>query len=153
MLSNDFSVAYKYSLPGEAICWAKKVNKEKPKVLELFAGGGGMSLGLKQAGFDVRWMVDHDASSVATLKTNFRDSHVFLECVRIFLRKIKEGGHPTYPRKGEVKHIHASSPCQDMSRANRAGGNKDSERNKLSLIIGDFAEALGRPPSLAEKNN
>ena len=152
MLSNDFSIAYKYSLPGDIVNWMEMVNKEKPDVLELFAGGGGMSLGLEQAGFNVKWMVDHDASAVATLKTNFRGRHVFRECVRIFLRKLVEGGHPTYPKRGEVKHVHSSSPCQDFSRANRAGGNKDSERNQLSLILCDYAEALGRPTSLSMEN-
>ena len=42
--------------------------KEKPKVIELFAGAGGMSLGLEKAGFDVTVLVENDINAYQCLE-------------------------------------------------------------------------------------
>lgn len=60
----------------------------KPTVLELFAGAGGMSEGFKEAGFNVKWMVEKDPHSAATLRLNHQhdQARVFEESVQIFLK-------------------------------------------------------------------
>ena len=57
-------------------------------------GAGGFSLGLKDAGFDIKFAVDNDAMAVATYRSNFRDVKVFKEDVRIFLQKLKDKNSP-----------------------------------------------------------
>ena len=105
----------------------------KPTVLELFAGVGGMSIGLENAGFDVKWVVDSNHLAVTTLAANRRnpgDVNVYAEKLSAFLKNcIKDD--PAYPKPGEVDHIHASPPCKGFSRANRNGGKDDSMNNKV----------------------
>eukprot|EP00980_Cylindrotheca_fusiformis_P004898 scaffold1041_cov121-Cylindrotheca_fusiformis.AAC.3 len=110
----------------------------KPTVLELFAGTGGMTLGFKNAGFEIKWAVEKDESAASTLKANFDTHSVRAECVKSFMRRCKEGCD-AYPKKGDVDHIHASPPCQGFSRANRYGGVNDDENNSLSF---EFVEAV-----------
>ena len=44
--------------------------KNEPTVVDLFAGAGGLSCGLSQAGYDVRWAIDIDTDAVATYRLN-----------------------------------------------------------------------------------
>ena len=47
----------------------------KLKVIDLFAGCGGLGEGFKQAGFDVLASVDWEKSCVDTLNANFKGKH------------------------------------------------------------------------------
>jgi len=122
--------------------WAELVDlKLSPKVLELFAGCGGMHQGFKEAGFHPEsFLVERDPCAAGTLKTNFPQAHVFVECVRIFLKCCKNG-HPGYPKRGDVGHIQASPPCQGQSQANRniERSASDITNNELSYT---FLEAV-----------
>jgi site-specific DNA-cytosine methylase len=63
-------------------------------------------------------------------QSNFPHSKIFNEDVIDFLALASEGD-PGYPKKGEVSHIHASTPCQGFSDANRTpGGGKLGEHNR-----------------------
>jgi hypothetical protein len=107
-----------------------------PTVLELFAGVGGMSLGLEKGGFDVKWVVDSDEVASAALTANKRSSNmntdVYTEKLSSFLKNCIQGD-PAYPKPGEVDHIHGSPPCKGFSRANRNGGKDDMLNNKVSF--------------------
>ena len=46
------------------------MNAKKPTVIELFAGTGGMALGLEKAGFETKLLVEYDKDCVATLQKN-----------------------------------------------------------------------------------
>ena len=48
---------------------SKQANK--PKELVLFAGVGGCSIGDKQAGFDVSWLVEKDPLAAASLGVSY----------------------------------------------------------------------------------
>jgi site-specific DNA-cytosine methylase len=100
--------------------------------VDLYAGAGGMSLGLEKY-FNVKWIVDNDPMASATLKANKTGSNVqiYTEDVKTFLRQSVQG-HNCYTSVGEVDHIHASPPCKGFSRANRNGGKNDTQNNKVS---------------------
>lgn len=135
-----FSMKYDESEKQRSFCYANDTAKVhhhptgKPTVLELFAGVGGMSLGLEKAGFDVKWVVDSDELALATLTANKRNSdmNVYTEKLHSFLKNCVQED-PAYPKRGEVDHIHASPPCKGFSRANRNGGKDDMMNNKVSL--------------------
>src|SRR4051812_21691089 len=48
-----------------------KAKQRKPVAVDLFCGAGGMSLGFKEAGFDVRVAIDIDPINVEVHKKNF----------------------------------------------------------------------------------
>ena len=100
--------------------------------VDLFAGAGGMSIGLEKAGFDVKWMVDNDHLAAATYRANTSHNNVqiYTEDAKTFLKKSIQG-NPCYPKVGDVDHIHASPPCKGFSRANRNGGKDDMLNNKV----------------------
>lgn len=108
----------------------------RPAVLDLFAGAGGMGLGLGKY-FDVKWVVDNDHLASATLRANKGNSdaaRIYVEDVKTFLKKSVRGD-PCYPAVGRVDHIHASPPCKGFSRANRNGGKDDMQNNKQTLYF------------------
>lgn len=51
--------------------------KKKYFAIDLFSGCGGLSEGLRNAGFDVAAAFDNDADSVATYRLNHPDTKVF----------------------------------------------------------------------------
>ena len=52
----------------------KKVRKSHKKTVDLFAGAGGLSLGLQQAGFKVIGSVEIDKDASKTINRNFPES-------------------------------------------------------------------------------
>jgi DNA (cytosine-5)-methyltransferase 1 len=124
--------------------------ERKPVCLELFAGAGGMSHGLVDAGFDVKYAVEIDSFAAATLQVNHPGMIVFEEDVTVFLEKA-EGGDPCYPKPGDIDHIHASPPCQGFSLANRNGGVNDTKNNNLTFrLIGSVRRYF--PPTVSMEN-
>lgn len=105
-----------------------------PRELVLFAGIGGCSIGDKQAGFDVSWLVEQNSLCAASLKTSHPESMVYEEDVCTFLDKCeaKRDGYPTPGDAGEVDHLQSSSPCNGFSKLNR-GGQHDEYNNSLSM--------------------
>ena len=88
-------------------------------ILSLFSGAGGLDLGLIQAGNQVIWANDIDASAVETYKHNIGD--------HIILGDIKEIDVSTLPSADAVV---GGFPCQGFSQANRFRV-LDDERNFL----------------------
>ncbi|CAJ1944249.1 unnamed protein product [Cylindrotheca closterium] len=141
-IKHEFSICRKFRKKVRLSSSEKKkrsLNRDKPpRTLELFSGAGGMSQGLLAAGVDVRWAVEKDGHAVGTLRGNLSKRHktnFFRECVYHFLDKSKSREYKAYPRQDEVDHIHASPPCQGVSRANRYGGKDDKNNNKLSFAL------------------
>ncbi len=119
---------------------------EKNKVLDLFSGCGGLSLGFKMAGFDIVGGVDEDKDSINTFSRNFKGS--------VNLNKnIKEISNKEI--LGKYKNIDiliGGPPCQGFSYANMQQKNLEyDERNLLFLEFLRFVKLL-KPKVLLIEN-
>lgn len=52
------------------------------KVLDLFSGAGGFSLGFKRAGFEIALAIENFPKNAETFKQNFPESKVIVEDIR-----------------------------------------------------------------------
>jgi len=97
--------------------------------IDLFAGVGGLSLGLEWAGFNTLFANEFDEEIGASFQKNFPNTNVLIDDIRnINLKKISE----QYSIKKDVDLIVGGPPCQGFSMANRKRI-EDDERNMLFL--------------------
>ena len=94
------------------------------RVLDLYCGAGGLSLGFRACGFDVIG-VDHDRDASHTYKRNFGDS-IFADL-------------DAYPPLPQADVIIAGPPCQPWSRAGKRLGEND-DRDGLNVILRSVAK-------------
>ncbi|SDW38501.1 DNA (cytosine-5)-methyltransferase 1 [Marininema mesophilum] len=88
-------------------------------VAELFAGGGLMAVGLKQAGFSIIWANDFDKHAVGAYRHNLGNYIVKGDITKIPIKSIPE-----------VDVIAGGPPCQDYSVAGLGAG-----ENGASLLF------------------
>lgn len=91
----------------------KKV-KEKPKMVSLFSGCGGLDLGFETAGFDIVWANDFDSDAQAVYRLNIGE---------IDGRDIMSVGEEDIP---DCDILTAGFPCQPFSNAGNRKGVHDS---------------------------
>lgn len=104
--------------------------------IESFCGAGGMALGLRQAGFDVRVAFDNDPAHIKTHNHNLGPhSHVLdASCVK---------GEDLLAMAGlqrrELDLFSGGPPCQGFSKQRRGAAHLQDPRNRLVL---DFARLV-----------
>ena len=86
----------------------------KPRLLDLFAGCGGLSLGFAEAGFEVAAAVDNWPEALAVYRRNFRHPAIELDLGDVQLAKAVLSEWT-----GGVDGIVGGPPCQDFSSAGR----------------------------------
>jgi DNA (cytosine-5)-methyltransferase 1 len=97
-------------------------HSSKPRAIDLFSGCGGMTQGLKLAGFQVIGAVDNDPLSVETYKKNHKKVRVWEEDIRtLSVREVKKA---LGIRKGEVELVAGCPPCQGFSTMRTLNGSK-----------------------------
>jgi DNA (cytosine-5)-methyltransferase 1 len=97
----------------------------RPSAVDLFAGAGGMSLGLEQAGFDVLAAVEYDPVHAATHKFNFPDTKIICGQVQDLCGdEIADQVGRTDP----VDLVVGGPPCQGFSMIGKRSVN-DSRNN------------------------
>lgn len=116
------------------------------RAIDLFCGAGGLSLGLRAAGFDVRLAVDHDPDAIATYRYNLGDHAVEADVVSLGFDRIRELAGV---RIGELDLLAAGPPCQGFSQQRR--GSDDDARNDLVKWFGDAVVAI-RPKAFLLEN-
>ncbi len=90
-------------------------NRDK-KIIDLFCGPGGLSLGFENAGFEVAFANDIDESSIET----YRKNHSHIPSENIVLGDIQEFVDKKEPDlKGKFSVVVGGPPCQGFSMANR----------------------------------
>jgi len=104
------------------------------RAIELFTGCGGMSLGLKKAGFDIVYANEINPDAVKTYRKNFPEVFVQQEDIKkvnpVLLKK----------KIGKIDLIAAGTPCQGFSMAGPR--NPNDPRNKLFLQLLKFVDTF-----------
>lgn len=138
---------------------ARQVSTKHPTAIDLFSGCGGLTLGLKQAGFDVIGAVEIDPLAVETYVKNHSAVHVWERDIRKLrgaeiLRTLKI-------KKGQLDLLAGCPPCQGFSALRTRNGKKRvrDERNNLVFdylrLVKDLrpkAVMMENVPALAENN-
>ena len=102
---------------------------KKPTAVDMFAGVGGLSLGLKQAGFEVVAAIEKDPVNCVTYKTNFPDTTVFPKALEdVDMDKVAE--------LGDIDVVFGGPPCQGFSLI----GKRDVNDPRNQLIF-DYLES------------
>jgi len=94
--------------------WA--VGQDRPLAVDLFAGGGGLSLGLEDAGYRVALAVDHDEWSVRTHAANFQGLSAQLD----LFDPAAEARVVALLAQAPIALVAGGPPCQPFSRAGRS---------------------------------
>jgi DNA (cytosine-5)-methyltransferase 1 len=124
----------------------------KPKAIDLFSGCGGLTLGLKQAGFRVIGAVECNELAVKTYKANH-------ERVRVWPRSIRKVSVADVKRKlklkpGQLDLLAGCPPCQGFSTITTLNGNKrrsSDDRNDLIFQFMRFVRGL-KPKAVMLEN-
>lgn len=121
----------------------KKARRAKTFLaVDLFSGCGGLTLGLKRAGFRVVGAIEKDALSVETYKENHPNTTVWLSDIRDIGSTAVLGALKL--RKGELDMLAGCPPCQGFSTLVTKNGlhRIDDPRNKLIYEFLRFVEGL-----------
>ncbi len=108
-------------------------NAQKPKLLSLFSGCGGMDLGFTQAGYEVVWANDFNEYAGLTYKRNFGD--------HMHVGSITEVDFGTLP---QADIITGGFPCQDFSMISKRGGIETERGNLYTYFVKAVAEVKPR---------
>ncbi|QYY25856.1 DNA cytosine methyltransferase [Diaphorobacter sp. MNS-0] len=98
----------------------------QPKVLDLFAGCGGLSLGLSQAGCEIVAAVEIDQWAADT----YRRNHLGVEVIQADIRSL-DSGYLRERFKGGVDLIAGGPPCQGFSVSGKRQYGHIKEQNNL----------------------
>lgn len=112
---------------------------KRPSAISLFAGAGGLDIGVDGAGFRTVCAVELDAHCVSTLQLNARGKTVWQVDVRALDPKRVALAVDVKP--GELGLLHGGPPCQPFSQIGKMGGVSDP-RGQLAFEMVRFAKEL-----------
>lgn len=117
----------------------ENADTKKPTSIELFAGAGGLALGIEKAGFDTISLIEVDKNAADTLKCNRPDWNVICDDIANIscLDLEKYFGI----KKGELDLLSGGAPCQSFSYAGKRLGLEDA-RGTLFYHYAVFLEKL-----------
>lgn len=114
----------------------------RPTAIDLFAGCGGLTLGLKQAGFDVLAAIEIDEIAAKTYSMNHPEVEMWEDDIRDV--------HPVdmmdelHLGEFELDLLAGCPPCQGFSSISTLNGHRriDDARNDLVLLFSQYVEYL-----------
>ena len=125
--------------------------RDKPKAIDLFSGCGGLSLGLRHAGFSVVGAVDLDPLARSTYRMNHKSAMVIEQDIATvdpleLMERLKL-------EAGELDLLAGCPPCQGFSTLRTLNGRKtiDEPMNDLIVHFSRFIRAL-RPKTVMVEN-
>jgi len=115
--------------------YTKNNSNIKYSVVELFAGAGGLALGLEKAGFKSKAVVEIDRWACQTLKKNRPHWNI----IEGDITKISQEGIKKYLQADqEIDLLSGGYPCQSFSYA----GNRQGMADVRGTLFSDFAKIL-----------
>lgn len=114
---------------------------KRPIAIDLFSGCGGLTLGLKQAGFRVAAAVELDPLAVETYSANHPDVRVWPRDVRRV--PAAEVMRTLNLRRGELDLLAGCPPCQGFSSMTTLNGKKRMRHPQNNLVF-DFVRFVRR---------
>ena len=102
----------------------EKEHTKKPLTIELFAGAGGLALGIEKAGFETLALIEVDSAAAATLKHN--RPHWNVICDDIANISCLELEEYFGIKKGKLDLLSGGAPCQSFSYAGKRLGLEDA---------------------------
>ena len=112
-----------------------------------FAGGGGLTLGLKRAGFRVVAAVELDPHAFATYKAN----HPEVRCLMQDIATVSGAGLLKHAGTDRVDLLAGCPPCQGFTSLTAKYKDKEDPRNKLVLEMARLTEET-RPRAIMMEN-
>ncbi|WP_043993566.1 DNA cytosine methyltransferase [Leifsonia xyli] len=107
------------------------IDASRPLAVDLFAGAGGLSLGLEQAGYEVAAAVEYDPVHAAVHEFNFPQGKTFCADVSKIsgaeIRKRSEIGDR------EIHLVAGGPPCQGISMIGRLDRCRRGLRRRLRI--------------------
>jgi DNA (cytosine-5)-methyltransferase 1 len=123
----------------------------KPLAIDLFSGCGGLTLGLKQAGFRVIAAVECDPLAAETYQANHKRVHLYEQDIRTLSvdRVMRRLGL----RRGQLDLLAGCPPCQGFSTIKTLNG-RAYPRDKQNDLVFDFIRFVRRmrPKSVMLEN-
>jgi DNA (cytosine-5)-methyltransferase 1 len=125
--------------------------RRKPRAVDLFCGAGGLTEGLRQAGYNVVGAVEQDPLACSTYRLNHKRVRLWeMDITRLsgaaMMKLLKL-------RPGELDLLAACPPCQGFSRMRTKNGNRWTRdpRNDLIFDVLRFIRSM-RPTSVMIEN-
>lgn len=119
--------------------------------IDLFSGCGGLSCGLKEAGFEVAAAVELDSKAQATYKLNHPSVRLYGQDIRTLdpERVMNDAGL----RSGQLDLLAGCPPCQGFSRL-RTKNQKTSVRDDRNNLVAEFVRFVKilRPKTIMLEN-
>jgi DNA (cytosine-5)-methyltransferase 1 len=107
---------------------------------DLFAGAGGLSLGMEKAGITVKWANEIDPYACETYRNSHPNTTLYMEDANNLLLRIVNK-EDSLPKPGDVDLIVGGPPCQGFSGFNRFRS-PDDPRNSLMETYLRFIDYL-----------
>lgn len=124
----------------------------KPKAIDLFSGCGGLSLGLKLAGFSVVAALDSDPLASETYRQNHPRTRIIRDDIlKVSAQKLmKELGL----KKGELELLAGCPPCQGFSTLRNKNGSRRIREPKNNNLLFEFLRFVRvfRPKTIMMEN-
>jgi len=127
----------------------------RPNSIELFAGAGGLALGLEMAGFSTRALIEIDEYCCETLRYNapkyFPDAVIFQRDITKL--DVKEVLNAIHTKADDIDLIAGGPPCQSfsISKIPKGGRTLDDPRDNLFLHFVRFVKEI-RPKVFLMEN-
>ncbi len=115
--------------------------------IDVFAGGGGLTVGLKRAGFHVVAAVELEAHAFATYKAN----HSEVKCLKQDISTVSASRLMEYAGIDHIDLLAGCPPCQGFTSLTAKYKDREDPRNQLVLEMARLTEEA-RPQAIMMEN-
>ena len=119
----EYQTEFSLNFTSSTSAKTKKGKNSMYQSIELFAGAGGLALGLEEAGFDHSGLVEFNKAAADTLKANRPEWLVLWEDVAKVAERDLEAEFGV--KKGKLALLSGGAPCQSFSYAGKRLGLND----------------------------